>query len=154
MTPFYSSDPDSHDGVTVSQHAQEQEPEIKAVKQNPAIIDLIIFTYMHFRLCISSWKGSLLRMDVNLWDQFNQSYSDIFIRSHCVLLYLLKGCEVPQSQKAKMKLTKLFVLSHLDHTMISCNSNMTNRIILSVLIMELQFKELSRQIHFHISQFN
>ncbi len=44
MALFYSSVSVSHDGVTVSQHAQYQDPETEAAKWNSAIIDFIIYT--------------------------------------------------------------------------------------------------------------
>ncbi len=42
MAPFYSSVPVSHDSVTVSQHAQYQDPETEAAKWNSAIINYIM----------------------------------------------------------------------------------------------------------------
>ena len=43
MALLYSSVPVSHDSVTVSQHAQYQDPETEAAKWNSAIIHLIIY---------------------------------------------------------------------------------------------------------------
>ncbi len=42
MALFYSSVPESHDTVTVSQHVQYQDPEAEAAKWNSAIIHFII----------------------------------------------------------------------------------------------------------------
>lgn len=44
MAPFYSSVPVSQDSVTVSQHAQHQDPEPDAAKWYSAIIKFIIHT--------------------------------------------------------------------------------------------------------------
>ncbi len=44
MAPFYSSVPVSHDSVTVSQHAQNQDPESEAAEWNLAIITFISYT--------------------------------------------------------------------------------------------------------------
>ncbi len=43
MALFYSSVPASHDSVTVSQHAQHQDPETEAAEGISAIINLIIY---------------------------------------------------------------------------------------------------------------
>ncbi len=43
MTLFYSSVPASHDGVSISQHAQHKDPDTEAAKWNSAIINFIIY---------------------------------------------------------------------------------------------------------------
>ncbi len=44
MALFYPGVPVNHDSVTVSQHAQYQDPDTEAAKWNSAIINLIIYT--------------------------------------------------------------------------------------------------------------